>query len=274
MRGRRVGETSGTTLSVKAKAPPCPNSTLQTPLSQQSSSSAREEDHCELREERRRRRRRIAFENLAKGMLRYLDNCNEVKVGITELQERVEVPAQIGISIQQVAKQAMNEDGQKISEVFCSVTMRAAWLSQQSPNIYEAAMSSAQSVSKRTKESWIDWKRLARYLAGTLRTRWIFEEQRGASKRYLRCRWTTRQTRKNTTSVLSRVGVCVVRRSSNMQSTASLCSRDSKYDDRVNAGADAWTTLPNDWRIDVQIVSRVQLDHPFPGEEEEEESHG
>ena len=45
----------------KAKAPPCPNSTLQTPLPQQSSSSAREEDHWEVMEERRRRR--IAFEN-------------------------------------------------------------------------------------------------------------------------------------------------------------------------------------------------------------------
>ena len=61
-----------------------------------------------------RRRRRIAFENLAKGMVRYLDNCNDVKVGITELQERVEVPAQLGISIQQVAQQAMDEDGQTI----------------------------------------------------------------------------------------------------------------------------------------------------------------
>ena len=85
----------------RAKAPPCPDSTSHTPLPQQSSSSAREEeeeeDHWELREERRRRR--IAFKNLAKSMLRYLDNCNEVKVGITELQERVEVPEQIGISI-------------------------------------------------------------------------------------------------------------------------------------------------------------------------------
>ena len=51
-------------------------------------------------------------------MLRYIDTCNEVKVGITELQERVEVPAQIGISIQQVAQQGMNEDGQKKFEVF------------------------------------------------------------------------------------------------------------------------------------------------------------
>ena len=42
-----------------------------------------------------RRRRRIAFENLAKGMLRYLDKCDSVKVGITELQEGGEVPLQL-----------------------------------------------------------------------------------------------------------------------------------------------------------------------------------
>ena len=72
----------------KAKAPPCTNSTLQTPLPQQSSSSAREEeDHWEVMEVRRRRR--IAFENLAKEMLRYLDDSDEVKVAITELQERL-----------------------------------------------------------------------------------------------------------------------------------------------------------------------------------------
>ena len=65
-----------------------------------------------------RRKRRIAFENLAKGMLRYLDNSNDVTVGITEWQERVEVLAHIGTSIQQVAQQAMNEDGQKMFEVF------------------------------------------------------------------------------------------------------------------------------------------------------------
>ena len=58
------------------------------------------------------------FEKLAKEMLRYLDNSNDVKVGITELQERVEVPMQIGISIQQVAQQARSENGQKMFEVF------------------------------------------------------------------------------------------------------------------------------------------------------------
>ena len=39
-------------------------------------------------------------------------------MGITELQERLEVLVQIGISIQQVAKQARSENGQKIIEVF------------------------------------------------------------------------------------------------------------------------------------------------------------
>ena len=39
-----------------------------------------------------RRRRGIAFENLAKEMLRYPDNSEDVNVGITELQEQLEVP--------------------------------------------------------------------------------------------------------------------------------------------------------------------------------------
>ena len=82
----------GVTLSIKEpgeKLRRAPTETLQTHLPQQSSSSAKEEeeDHRVLMEDKRRRR--IAFENLAKEMLRYLDNCNDVKAGITELRERV-----------------------------------------------------------------------------------------------------------------------------------------------------------------------------------------
>ena len=107
-----------------AKAPPCQNSTLQTPLPQQSSSSAREEeDQWDVMEDKRRRR--IAFENLAKGMLRYLDDSKDVKMGITELQEQVGVPLQFGISIQQVAQQAMNENGQKIFENILAMRRRS-----------------------------------------------------------------------------------------------------------------------------------------------------
>ena len=42
----------------------------------------------------------------------------KVKVCITELQERLELPVQIGISIQQVAQQARSENGQKVFEIF------------------------------------------------------------------------------------------------------------------------------------------------------------
>ena len=97
MHGKRTGKTSG-----RAQAPPYPDRTLQTPVPRQSSSSAgEEEDHWVLMEDRRRRR--VAFENLAKEMLRYLDNSDDVKVEITELQERLKVPVQLGISIKQVA---------------------------------------------------------------------------------------------------------------------------------------------------------------------------
>ena len=64
------------------------------------------------------RRRDIAFENLAKEMLRYLETSEKLNVGVTELQERLEVLVQIVIYTQQVAQQARSENGQKIFEVF------------------------------------------------------------------------------------------------------------------------------------------------------------
>ena len=87
-----MGETSGTAWCVKEprqKHRRVPTALCKLFCLSKARSSAREEeeDHWEVMEERRRRR--IAFENLAKDMLRYLDNCNEVK-----------------------------EDGQKIFEIF------------------------------------------------------------------------------------------------------------------------------------------------------------
>ena len=77
----------------RAKAPPCPDQHVV---------CWRRKDHWVLMEVLRRRR--TAFENFVKEMLRHLDNSDNVKVGITELLERLEVPVQIGISIQQVAR--------------------------------------------------------------------------------------------------------------------------------------------------------------------------
>ena len=51
-------------------------------------------------------------------MLRYLENSEELKVCITELQEHLEVLVQIGTTLQQVAQQARNEIGQKVFEIF------------------------------------------------------------------------------------------------------------------------------------------------------------
>ena len=56
-----------------------------------------------------RRRRNVTFVNMAKDTLRYQETCEEVKVGITELQEQLEVPVQIGTTLQQVAQQAKKQ---------------------------------------------------------------------------------------------------------------------------------------------------------------------
>ena len=92
-----------------AKDPPCPGRTLKKPLPQQSSSSAREEEgHWVLMEDRRRRS--VAFENLAKEVLRYLDNSEDVNVGIAR------TAGSLGnryFLFGKVAQQAMNENGQK-----------------------------------------------------------------------------------------------------------------------------------------------------------------
>ena len=67
-----------------AKAPPCPERTLKTALPQQSPPSFREEEkHWVAMEDRRRQS--IAFEKMARRMLKYLEDSDDVKVGITEL---------------------------------------------------------------------------------------------------------------------------------------------------------------------------------------------
>ena len=69
-----------------AKAPPCPERWMRTPLPQQRSSSNKEEE-SQWSSVEHRRRRRVAFENVAKRMLRYLEDSEDLKVGISELKE-------------------------------------------------------------------------------------------------------------------------------------------------------------------------------------------
>ena len=79
------------------------------------SPSARdEESHWVAVEDRRRRR--VAFEETARSILRYLEGSEDLKVSVTELQEQLGKTEEAGISIKQVALQARNEKGQQIFE--------------------------------------------------------------------------------------------------------------------------------------------------------------
>ena len=66
----------------------------------------------------RQTRARYCIREIGKGNVEILGNSEKVKVGITELQERLDVLVQIGSSIQQVAQQARSENGQEVFEIF------------------------------------------------------------------------------------------------------------------------------------------------------------
>ena len=70
---------------VMAKAPPCSERTLKTPMPP---SSRDEESQWVAVEDRRKRR--VAFEETARGTLRYLEDSEVLKVSVMELQEQLE----------------------------------------------------------------------------------------------------------------------------------------------------------------------------------------
>ena len=47
-------------------------------------------------------------------MLAYLEDSEDLKVGVTELQEQLGISEKAGISIKHIAQRAMNENGQNI----------------------------------------------------------------------------------------------------------------------------------------------------------------
>ena len=46
-----------------------------------------------------RRRRRVAFDETAKKMLRYQEDSEDLKVGVTEVQEQLGISEEAGVSI-------------------------------------------------------------------------------------------------------------------------------------------------------------------------------
>ena len=93
-----------------AKAPPWPERTQKTPMPQQSSRSSRGEESQWVAVEDRRRRR-VAFEETAGDILRYLENSEDLKVSVTESREQLARSEEAIISIQEVTQQARNENG-------------------------------------------------------------------------------------------------------------------------------------------------------------------
>ena len=101
-----------------AKAPPCPERSMKTPLPQQRSSSTREEESQWISVEDRRNRR-VAFEERARGMLGYLGDSEDLKAGISELtKNQLETLEETDFPLCKIAQQARNEKGQRIFEIF------------------------------------------------------------------------------------------------------------------------------------------------------------
>ena len=102
---------------VLAKAPPCPERTLKTPMPQRNSPSSRDEESQWVAVEDRRRRR-VAFEETVRGTLRYLEDSEDLKVSVTSLQDQLGISEEAGVPIKQVAQQTRNENCQKIFGFF------------------------------------------------------------------------------------------------------------------------------------------------------------
>ena len=60
------------------------------------------------------RKRCAAFEDAAKRMLKYSEDSDDLKVGLSELKEQLGTPEEAGFSVMRSAKQAGKEGGQKL----------------------------------------------------------------------------------------------------------------------------------------------------------------
>ena len=60
----------------------------------------------------------MANEDAARKMLKYLEDSEDLKVSLSELKEQLASPEEAGVSVMQIAKQARNERGQKLLQIF------------------------------------------------------------------------------------------------------------------------------------------------------------
>ena len=131
----------------------------------------------------------------------------------------------------------MNEAMQRS---YRSITMRAAFLAQDRPDIAEATKSLARHMKAPNEAAWADWKRLGRYLRGKPRLVYEYHPQRFQKDLTVYCdsgHAGCLITRRSTTGIVTMHGSHCIKHSSNVRTTVSLSSGESEFYAIVKAGA-------------------------------------
>ena len=143
-----------------------------------------------------------------------------------------------------------------------SLTMRAAYLSSDRPDISEAVKTLARFMSKPTEYSWSKLKRLGRYLGGHMRVVQHFKPQRMYKSIRAYCDSDfggCLTTRKSTTGLCLMVGQHCLKHSSNLQSTVSLSSGEAEYYALIKASSAGMgmRAMFEEWGIslDIKVLS-------------------
>ena len=142
------------------------------------------------------------------------------------------------------------------AQLYRSLTMRAAYLAQDRPDIGEATKRLARHMKTPTEGAFQSLKRLARYLKKYPAACLEFREQKTPNmvkvfvdSDHAGCV----VTRRSTTGMIAKLGQHVIKHSSNLQSTVSLSSGESEHYALVKGASIALglQSILKDWRIDV-----------------------
>ena len=150
----------------------------------------------------------------------------------------------------------------EMASQYRSLTMRAAYLSLDRPDLSECVKSLARHMQAPSEYAWSKLKRLGRYLLGKMRVVQYFYPQ--AEFRTLRVYTDSDhagclKTRKSTTGIVLCTGRHCLKHSSNLQSTVSLSSGESEFYAMVKAAAVGLgaQAMFADWglKVDVRVLS-------------------
>lgn len=142
-----------------------------------------------------------------------------------------------------------------------SLTMRAAFLAQDRPDIAEATKSLARHMKTPNESAYNDLKRLGRYLRGRPRLVYEYWPQRYQKQLIVYCDSDHAGcliTRRSTTGLITMHGSHCIKHSSNIQSTISLSSGESEFYAIVKAAGTGLSiqALLSDWGLTTSLVLR------------------